>query len=58
MCQSPVGIGWLYDGRHVHQPPIAEQTPAELAAVNMATVTSEYERATVFIGGLNEQRRR
>lgn len=47
--------GWLYDGVNFSQPPLPEQTPAELAAANMATAASEYERATVAIGSLNEQ---
>ncbi|HEP1897665.1 TPA: hypothetical protein VCC33_003497 [Kluyvera cryocrescens] len=54
-CPAQVGIGWLYDGSNFSQPPTPEQTPEELAAANMATAASEYERATVAIGALNEQ---
>ena len=48
------GIGWLYDGSKFIAP-VVEKTPEELAAENLSTAQSEYDRATAVINGLNEQ---
>lgn len=49
------GIGWSYDGNSFIAPPEPEKTPEEIAAENLATAQSEYERATINITQLNEQ---
>lgn len=49
-----VGIGWAYDGKEFAAPVIVK-TPEEIAAENMATARSEYDRATDIITALNEQ---
>ena len=50
----PAGIGWSYDGSKFIAP-VIEKTPGELAAENLSTAQSEYDRATAVINGLNEQ---
>lgn len=53
--ETAVGIGWSYDGSTFTAPPAPEKTPEEIAAENLETAQSEYERATVHITQLNEQ---
>lgn len=51
---SSVGPGWSYDGETFTAPAIVK-TPEEIAAENLATAQSEYERASAHITALNEQ---
>ena len=50
----PAGLGWSYDG-NTFTAPAEEKSPDEIAAENMATARSEYDRATLNISALNEQ---
>lgn len=50
----PAGIGWKYDGETFAAPEIV-RTPEEVAAENLATAQSEYNRASEYITALNEQ---
>lgn len=49
-----VGPGWSYDGETFIAPVIVK-TPEDIAAENLATAQSEYERASEHITALNEQ---
>lgn len=51
---SSVGPGWSYDGE-TFTAPVIVKTPEEVAAENISTAQSEYERASEHITALNEQ---
>lgn len=52
---AEAGPGWQYSDGIFIPPAVEPPSPEEVAAQNLATAQSEYERASVYITALNEQ---
>lgn len=52
---AEAGPGWQYSDGVFIPPAVKPPSPEEVAAQNLATAQSEYERASVHITALNEQ---